>query len=144
MHPCPSCAAPLDEDGICTSCGALARGFFRGLDLGRPQVAAAVANGLDFYQLLGVAPEADIRSVARRYRQLRVLFPDDPSSLAAAPARRLELLEHAGRVLTDPRLRRIYQQLRDSAGAMVTNTVLRCAGCAAPLPAEAIRCAFCG
>ena len=96
MHPCPSCAAPLDEEGICTSCGALARGFFRGLDLGTPQIAAAVAKGLDFYQLLGVAPAADVRTIARRYRQLRVLFPDDPSSLAAAPARRLALLEHAG------------------------------------------------
>jgi hypothetical protein len=48
MHPCPSCAAPLDEEGICTSCGALTRGFFRGLYLGTPQKAAAVANGLDF------------------------------------------------------------------------------------------------
>ena len=144
MHSCPSCAAPLDEEGICTSCGALARGFFRGLDLGTPQLAAAVANGLDFYQLLGVLPDADVRSVARRYRQLRVLFPDDPSGLADAPARRLTLLEHAGRVLTDPRLRRIYEQLRASGGAAVTNTVLRCAGCAAPLPAEAMRCMFCG
>src|SRR5215212_10883441 len=114
MHPCPSCAAPLDEEGICISCGALARGFFRGLDLGTPAIAAAVANGLDFYQLLGVAPEADIRTVARRYRQLRVLFPDDPSSLATAPARRLALLEVAGRVLTDPQLRRTYDQLRNS------------------------------
>src|SRR4051812_12648862 len=151
MHSCPSCAAPLDEEGICTSCGALARGFFRGLDLGTPQIAAAVAKGLDFYQLLGVLPDEDVRSVARRYRQLRVLFPDDPSGLAAAPARRLELLEHAGRVLTDPRLRQIYDQLRSSdvgsvAGAepVVTNAVLRCAGCAAPLPAAASRCSFCG
>jgi curved DNA-binding protein CbpA len=143
MHSCPSCAAPLDEEGICTSCGALARGFFRGLDLGTPQIAAAVANGLDFYQLLGVLPDADVRSVARRYRQLRVLFPDDPSGLADMPARRLTLLEHAGRVLTDPRLRQIYEQLR-AGGAAVTNTVLRCTGCAAPLPAEAIRCMFCG
>src|SRR5258706_175493 len=83
MHPCPSCAAPLDEEGICTSCGALARGFFRDLDLGPPQIAAAVVNGLDFYQLLGVAPEADVRSVARRYRQLPVPVPDDPSSRRA-------------------------------------------------------------
>ncbi len=151
MHSCPSCAAPLDEEGICTSCGALARGFFRGLDLGPPQIAAAVVNGLDFYQLLGVAPEADVRSVARRYRQLRVLFPDDPSSLAPAPARRLALLEHAGRVLTDPRLRQIYEELRNSdlgsaaSGEVAAiNAVLRCVGCAAPLPAEAIRCMFCG
>ncbi len=144
MHSCPSCAAPLDEEGICTSCGALARGFFRGLDLGTPQIAAAVAKGLDFYQLLGVVPETDVRSIARRYRQLRVLFPDDASGLAAAPARRLALLEHAGRVLTDPRLRQIYEELRASGGAAMTNTVLRCGGCAAPLPAEAIRCTFCG
>lgn len=144
MHSCPSCAAPLDEEGICTSCGALARGFFRGLDLGTPQIASAVANGLDFYQLLGVLPDADVRSVVRRYRQLRVLFPDDPSGLADAPARRLALLEHAGRVLTDPHLRQIYEQLRASGGASVTNTVLRCAGCAAPLPNDATRCTFCG
>jgi Tfp pilus assembly protein PilF len=144
MHACPSCSAPLDEEGICTSCGALTRGFFRGLDLGTPQIAAAVANGLDFYQLLGVAPEADIRSVARRYRQLRVLFPDDPSGLAAAPARRLALLEHAGRVLTDPRLRQSYAELRAGSGAGVTNAVLRCSGSAAPLPAESTRCSLCG
>src|SRR4030095_11653917 len=144
MHPCPSCAAPLDEEGICTSCGALARGFFRGLDLGTPQIAAAVAKGLDFYQLLGVMPDADVRSVARRYRQLRVLFPDDPSGLAAAPARRLALLEHAGRVLTDPRLRQIYDQLRVGGGAAVITTVLRCGGCAAPLPDDWSRCTFCG
>lgn len=143
MHPCPACAAPLDEEGICTSCGALTRGFFRGLDLGTPQVAEAVSNGLDFYRLLGVAPDADIRSVARRYRQLRVLFPDDPSGLAPEPARRLALLERAGRVLTDPALRRIYEQLR-VGGVAATNAVLRCAGCAAPLAADAARCPFCG
>jgi curved DNA-binding protein CbpA len=143
MHPCPACAAPLDEEGICTSCGALTRGFFRGLDLGAPQIAEAVSNGLDFYRLLGVAPDADIRAVARRYRQLRVLFPDDPSGLAPEPARRLALLERAGRVLTDPALRQIYEQLR-LGGAAATNTVVRCAGCAAPLPVGAARCPFCG
>jgi len=65
MHSCPSCAAPLDEEGICTACGALARGFFRGLDLGTPQIAAAVAKGLDFYQLLGVPPNAEVRAPCR-------------------------------------------------------------------------------
>ncbi len=116
-HSCPSCAASLDEEGICTSCGALTRGFFRGLDLGAPQLAAAVANGLDFYLLLGVAPTADVRSIARRYRQLRVVFPDDPTDLAPEPARRLELLELAGRTLTDPRLRHTYDQLRATPAA---------------------------
>jgi curved DNA-binding protein CbpA len=143
MHSCPSCAAPLDDEGVCTSCGALSRGFFRGLDLGAPQIAAAVAQGLDFYLLLGVPPTADVRSIARRYRQLRVLFPDDPSSLVSEPARRLALLEQAGRVLTDPRLRGIYDELRISVGQRVTNAVLRCAGCAAPLPPDASCCPFC-
>src|SRR3954468_13496241 len=133
MHSCPACAAPLDDEGICTSCGALARGFFRSLDLGAPQIATAVANGLDFYRLLGVLPDADVRSVARRYRQLRVLFPDDASELAPEPTRRLALLEQAGRVLTDPQLRRTYDELRASTGtgAGATNAVLRCSGCAA-------------
>ena len=144
MHPCPACAAPLDDEGICTSCGALTRGLFRELDLGTPQIARAIANGLDFYLLLGAAPPDDTRSIARRYRQLRVLFPDDPRGLAPEPARRLELLELAGRTLTDPRLRQVYDDLRASGAPTVTNAVLRCAGCAAPLPPDAARCAFCG
>src|SRR5262245_31845249 len=74
MQPCPSCGSPLDRDGICSACGALSRGYFRGLDLGVPQVAAAVAHGLDFYQLLEVSPESELRLIARRYRQLRALF----------------------------------------------------------------------
>src|SRR5262245_49730697 len=144
MHPCPSCSAPLDDEGICTSCGALARGFFRGLDLGAPQLAEAVARGLDFYRLLEVAPDAEVRAVARRYRQLRTLFPDDPSGLAPEPARRLALLEVAGRVLTAPRLRQTYDQLRAERDVRVTAEVVRCAGCAAPLPIGAARCSFCG
>jgi tetratricopeptide (TPR) repeat protein len=141
---CPSCAAPLDSEGVCTACGALARGFFRGLDLGAPQIAAAVARGLDFYHLLGVAPAAPIRQVVRRYRQLRALFPDDPSGLAPEPARRLALLETAGRALTDPALRRTYDQLRAERQVEVRAEVLRCAGCTAPLDPGAARCPYCG
>jgi tetratricopeptide (TPR) repeat protein len=144
MHPCPSCGAPLDGEGICTACGALARGFFRGLDLGAPQLAQAVARGLDFYQLLGIGPDVDTRTIARRYRQLRVFFPDDPSDLAPTPARKLELLEVAGRALTDPKLRRIYDELRSGNAADLRTETQRCGSCAAPLPAEAARCPFCG
>jgi tetratricopeptide (TPR) repeat protein len=129
---------------MCTSCGALTRGLFRGLDLGTPQLARAVANGLDFYLLLGVPNDADTRTIARRFRQLRVLFPDDPRHLAPEPARRLELLELAGRTLTDPRLRATYDDLRAGSAADLKNTAQRCAGCAAPLPQEATRCSFCG
>lgn len=144
MYACPSCAAPLDDDGICTACGALSRGFFLGLDLGTPQIADAVARGLDFYLLLGVTPATDLRVIARRYRQLRTLFPDNPSSLRPEPARRLALLEAAGRVLTDPKLRQIYDDLRLRSGTRAETVVLRCAACSAPLPPEAPRCTFCG
>lgn len=144
MHTCPSCAAPLDNEGFCTACGALSRGFFRGLDLGAPQLADAVARGLDFYLLLGVTPGHSLRAAAQRYRQLRTLFPDDPAGLQPEPARRLALLEAAGRVLTDPRLRRIYDDLRANPTGKAQTSVLRCAGCAAPLPPEAQRCPFCG
>jgi curved DNA-binding protein CbpA len=144
MHPCPSCGAPLDEEGICTSCGALARSFFRGLDLGAPQIADAVARGLDFYRLLEIEPSADTRTIARRYRQLRVYFPDDPSDLALVPARKLALLEAAGRALTDPSLRKIYDDLRAGRQAELRTESVRCVGCAAPLPAGTARCPFCG
>jgi tetratricopeptide (TPR) repeat protein/ribosomal protein L40E len=144
MESCPSCSAPLDGEGVCTACGALTRGFFRGLDLGTPQIAAAVARGLDFYRLLEVDPHADTHMIARRYRKLRVLFPDDPSSLAEEPARRLSLLEHAGRVLTDPRLRAIYDALRAERKVELNAQVVRCTSCTAPLPPAAARCAYCG
>src|SRR5262245_46612420 len=144
MHPCPSCGAPLDDEGICTSCGALARSFFRELDLGVPQIADAVARGLDFYRLLEIEPSADTRAIARRYRQLRVFFPDDPSGLASAPARKLALLEVAGRALTDPSLRKIYDDLRVERGAELRTESIRCVGCAAPLPADMAHCPFCG
>jgi hypothetical protein len=144
MHPCPSCGAPLDEEGICTSCGALAHSFFRGLDLGAPQIADAVARGLDFYRLLEIEPSADTRTIARRYRQLRVFFPDDPSDLAPVPARKLALLEAAGRALTDPSLRKIYDELRAGRKAELRTETVRCVGCAAPLPADTARCPFCG
>lgn len=144
MHHCPSCGSPLDHDGFCAACGALARGFFRDLDLGAPQIAAAVRHGLDFYRLLGMPPDSSIRALARRYRQLRALFPDDPARLRPDAARRLELLEVAGRALTDSYLRRVYDELRAEHDAIITTEVVRCAACAAPLPPDTAACAFCG
>ncbi len=143
-HSCPSCSAPLDDDGVCTACGALSRGFFRDLDLGTPQIAAAVTRGLDFYRLLDVDRHATIHTIARRYRRLRVLFPDNPSSLAPEPARKLALLEMAGRVLTDPALRAHYDTLRATGAPGVQAGVLRCTACGAPLRTDAPRCAYCG
>ena len=141
---CPSCGAMLGDDGICVSCGSLSRGFFRGLDLGAPQVAAAVARGLDFYRLLNVDQQAEALAIARQYRRLRALFPDDPSSLAPEPRRKFELLQVAGRVLTDPALRALYDQLRTSANPHIQKDVMRCSACGAPLRSEEARCLYCG
>jgi tetratricopeptide (TPR) repeat protein len=141
---CPSCGATLGDDGICVSCGSLSRGFFRGLELGAPQIAAAVARGLDFYRLLDVDQQAEALAIARQYRRLRALFPDDPSSLAPEPRRKFELLQVAGRVLTDPALRALYDQLRTSATPHIQNDVLRCPACGAPLHPEEARCLYCG
>jgi tetratricopeptide (TPR) repeat protein len=144
MHACPSCSAPLDPDGICAACGSLARGFFLDLDLGPPQVAAAVAQGLDFYRLLDVTPADDLYTIARRYRRLRVLFPDDARQLAPEPARKLQLLEIAGRVLTHAELRQMYDRLRKQDSAHPRLSTVRCAGCGAPLQRAGARCRYCG
>jgi tetratricopeptide (TPR) repeat protein len=141
---CPSCSAPLGHDGICSSCGSLARGFFRGLDLGAPQIAAAVARGLDFYRLLGIDQRAEAIAIARQYRRLRALFPDDPSALAPEPQRKFELLQIAGRILTDPSLRAIYDDLRTSAAAGIQKGVVRCVSCGAPLQLDELHCLYCG
>ncbi len=141
---CPSCSAPLGSDGICPACGSLARGFFQGLDLGAPQVAAAVARGLDLYRLLGVEQRADAISIARQYRRLRALFPDDPSALAPEPRRKFELLQIAGRILTEPSLRAIYDRLLVSTDADLQKDVVRCESCGAPLRSDEPRCLYCG
>lgn len=141
---CPSCGALLGSDGVCPTCGSLARGFFRGLDLGAPQVATAVTRGLDLYRLLGVDPRTDAVAIARQYRRLRALFPDDPSALAPEPRRKFELLQVAGRILTDPSLRALYDELRASAASGIQTSVVRCASCGAPLRADEPRCQYCG
>jgi tetratricopeptide (TPR) repeat protein len=134
----------LSSDGICPACGSLARGFFRGLDLGAPQVATAVACGLDLYRLLGVDPHADAITIARQYRRLRALFPDDPSALAPEPQRKFELLQVAGRILTDLSLRALYNELRTSAASGIQKGVVRCESCGAPLRGDEPRCRYCG
>lgn len=144
MHACPSCGAPLDAEGSCSSCGALARSWFRGLELGAPQLAQAVARGFDFYALLGIDPQATPHQIAKRYRQLRMLFPDDPSRLQEQASRKLQLLEVAGRALTDPKLRVVYDQLRSERNPQLLHDTVRCASCGAPLAADAAFCSYCG
>lgn len=82
-----------------------------------------MAHGLALYRLLDVNQHAEAIMIARQYRRLRALFPDDPSALASEPRRKFELLQVAGRILTDLSLRVIYDELRASAASSIQKTV---------------------
>ncbi|MCS6842548.1 MAG: DnaJ domain-containing protein [Roseiflexus sp.] len=103
-----------------------------------------MVHGLDLYRLLVVDQHAEAITIARQYRRLRALFPDDPSALAPEPWRRFELLQVAGRILTDPSLRAIYNELHASATASMQKGVVRCASCGAPLQVGEPCCLYCG
>lgn len=142
MEPCPACAAPLPPDGLCPACGALSRGMFGGVDIATPQIADAVERGFDFYRLLGASPDDDQPTLARRYRRLRTLFPDTAARLEPRAARKLALLETAGRVLTHPQHRAAYDTLRTRHAPQLETAVRRCSGCGAPL-GEGNTCRYC-
>jgi curved DNA-binding protein CbpA len=73
-------------------------------------------QGLDLYALLGVAPDADGREVARAYRRrLREVHPDtrDRSSAGPGPTHGdLRALQEAYAVLRDPARRARYDTQR--------------------------------
>src|SRR3712207_4743202 len=93
--PCPSCGAMLDLAGHCAYCGGQARGFWSSLDLGAPELAAAIMEGLDYYLVLGVPPHAAPADISAAYYRARSRFPDDPRALVPQLARFLGLLEEA-------------------------------------------------
>ena len=63
----------------------------------------------DLYGLLGVAPDADVPTITRRYRQLmRTAHPDTPTGSQEQAA----ALNHARDVLTDPAKREEYDFLQ--------------------------------
>ena len=65
--------------------------------------------GENLYGLLGVAPDADVATITRRYRQLmRTAHPDTPTGSQEQAA----ALNHARDVLTDPATREEYDFLR--------------------------------
>jgi hypothetical protein len=109
---CPNCGAPLNTEGVCASCGATARGFYKGQDLGALAHARALEQGLDYYLLLQVDEAASASEVQTAYWQLRQHFPHDMRRLVLAQRRRLELIEQAYTVLGNPASRRAYDELR--------------------------------
>lgn len=120
MTTCPNCAAPLSLEGVCTSCGAVARGFYRELDLGRLDLAQAVDQGLDYYLLLQLTPAASPGEIQAAYSSRRLLFPGDTSRLEQSQRRHFELVEQAWYVLGDPARRQRYDELRTHARARVS------------------------
>src|SRR3954452_24245512 len=134
MVPCPSCGAALPGDGRCSFCGSQARGFWRELDLGTPELAAAVMQGLDYYLVLGALPHADGPAVAEAYRQARSRFPDDPRWLVPQIARQLGVIEEAWRILGVPLRRELYDHLRSQNGQTGDQVrAIYCQQCGAPV-----------
>ena len=71
--------------------------------------------GPDFYQVLGVAPDADAEQITRAFRHLiRTLHPDttDPAVQDEAAGERLAQVLAAWRVLHDPAARSAYDSTR--------------------------------
>ena len=138
--PCPSCGAMLDSSGHCAYCGGQARGFWDDLDLGTPELAAAIMEGMDYYLVLGVPPQAAPTELGVAYRQARSRFPDDPRRLVQQLARYLGLIEEAWRILGVPERREVYDRLRRErpARTLLASEVrtLRCPQCGAPFAAQ--------
>lgn len=138
----------LDSAGHCAYCGGQARGFWADLDLGTPDLAAAVVDGLDYYLVLGVTPQAVPVEIAGEYHRARSRFPDDPRRLMPQVARSLGLIEEAWRILGVPERRVVYDRLRremlgrTAAGSEVRT--LRCSKCGAPFGPNPLLCSACG
>lgn len=94
------------------NCGATVRGYYQGLDLGTVDIATAIEQGLDYYLLLGVKPDASDATIQATYRRISMRFPENRSRVAPQVAQRLLLIEQAGYVLCDPQRRQTYEQLR--------------------------------
>lgn len=145
--PCPSCGAILEDHGHCPYCGGQARGFWNELDLGTPELASAVAQGLDYYLALGLQYTDSHTSIAEAYRLARQRYPDDPRSLLPLIARHLGLIEEAWRILGDPQRRAVYDRLcgrRETTSITSEVRTLRCANCGDPYEISDRRCPSCG
>ncbi len=113
LETCPNCGAPdFSPDTPCLSCGYTARGSFQGLDLGTVDIARAVEQGLDYYLLLGLKPDADTSTIEKAYWQRHHQLPVNQQRVPPDMAKRIKLVEQAGFVLRDPTRRQTYDELR--------------------------------
>jgi curved DNA-binding protein CbpA len=146
--PCPNCGAQLNDAGYCAHCGGQARGFWRDLDLGTPELAMVVMEGLDYYLVLNVAEDVAQQAIEDAYRHRRLLYPHDARYLHPQVARQLGLLEEAWRILGVPQRRALYDQLRqsqhDQTGERAAVRGINCVSCGAAVSSSATFCPACG
>ena len=65
---------------------------------------------LNYYRLLGVPPETGQRRIKAAYRSLAKRFHPDRNSGSETAAELFRQVNHAYRVLSDPKLRELYDQ----------------------------------
>lgn len=90
------------------------------------EIMARIGPGITWYDVLGVLPGASPEEVRRQHdARVRLLRPEfvagAPSPVVAAASRAREILDGAGRVLTDPATRARYDEsagIRRSGGGL--------------------------
>jgi curved DNA-binding protein CbpA len=106
---CPACGALVGkDDDQCNYCGASLVGIVGKLEVATPQMAQAVAEGLDYYAVLEVGPYATPNEIELAYHRQLERWTLVPPTMAEEAARKIELVEQAYAVLGDPSKRATY------------------------------------
>lgn len=71
----------------------------------------------DFYQILGVAPDADTKKIKEGYRKLAFQYHPDRNTDNPDAAERMKLINEAYAVLSDPSKKQAYDGLRQQFGS---------------------------
>lgn len=72
---------------------------------------------LDYYQILGVPPDADIKQIKEAYREQALAYHPDRNQNDAAATEKMKLVNEAYAVLADTDKRREYDALRHQFGS---------------------------
>lgn len=89
-----------------------------GLGRGGPESGPAQSLQVNYYEILGVPPEADAASIKKAYRAKALQTHPDTADAASEPrdADRFQVVHEAYHVLSDPALRRHYDLSRIQSG----------------------------
>lgn len=75
-----------------------------------PQAASSTTTSQNYYEILGITPEATDEEIKRAYRKLALRLHPDKNPDPDAPAQ-FQAVDKAYKVLSDPKLRSTYDQL---------------------------------